>query len=427
MGIFSKKNSMSKDVFGGLHVKGSTKGTSNELSLSILEERSSQASEKGASPRTILPSDSLGSGVEVFTVPGDAQSLNSGKKKASSPVADSRTLNLSSGRGGAAASSAAALSNEIARRKRRRHIRTAIISVAILAVAALVAGSGFLYVQSMYDQHVRNLDLLSTSMDELEAADATVVGMDEAIASKVDIESVDDLQTIINSIPTAETHVNAALSFATDADINMWDSEDKEAAGQVEKAAQARLEMFEYGGIILKADIRTVQAMEALDECWATVLAGEETMKQSATLVADSTPENTEQSEQLTYEAISTFNTALDQLSAVRDIYDVDGLDAIESYIYKRIEENEYALASDAAIYIQDKSTADEQNKLYNQADAEALELLKSIPEDPKDLILDAYDEEMEEPRNAYYNARSSAAASDEFLREYLGASAQTD
>ena len=78
-------------------------------------------------------------------------------------------------------------------------------------------------------------------------------------------------------------------------------------------------------------------------------------------------------------------------------------------------------MQSDQAIYVQDKATAESFNEEYNRADTEAVDLASRLPEKPAQPILDAFQENVEEERALYFEARQRAAESDAFIREYLG------
>ncbi len=146
-------------------------------------------------------------------------------------------------------------------------------------------------------------------------------------------------------------------------------------------------------------------------------------MRESARLVEDTTEANTKESEEKSKEAQALFEKAKDQLEVVKTRYPAAGLDAVGNYIDKRIEEIGYAIASDEAIYIQDKATADAQNERYNEADDEAVSIADGIPKRIENVILDQYDLNVKDANEGYFTARSAAAAADSFLREYLGIS----
>ena len=174
---------------------------------------------------------------------------------------------------------------------------------------------------------------------------------------------------------------------------------------------------------ILQEDMKASDAIALLGECWATVGEADDAMRESARLVEDTTEANTKESEEKSKEAQALFEKAKDQLEVVKTRYPAAGLDAVGNYIDKRIEEIGYAIASDEAIYIQDKATADAQNERYNEADDEAVSIADGIPKRIENVILDQYDLNVKDANEGYFSARSDAAAADSFLREYLGIS----
>ena len=62
--------------------------------------------------------------------------------------------------------------------------------------------------------------------------------------------------------------------------------------------------------------------------------------------------------------------------------YDID-LQPYLDYIAVKLESLGYALASNDAILLQDRKTAEDNNRLYNEKDAEAAQLAALLPESP--------------------------------------------
>ena len=74
-------------IAGSLHIKKRTAGTSNEISVSILEERSSKAGLSKSGPRDVFIGD-LGSGVSAFGSPdgkGATRSQASSRRRGARP------------------------------------------------------------------------------------------------------------------------------------------------------------------------------------------------------------------------------------------------------------------------------------------------------------------------------------------------------
>ena len=78
-------------------------------------------------------------------------------------------------------------------------------------------------------------------------------------------------------------------------------------------------------------------------------------------------------------------------------------------------------LPSNAAILIQDKSTAEQHNDAYNTADQEAVSIAQKIGANFAQPVVDAYSSATADVTSQYESLRSDAAANDAYLREYLG------
>ena len=89
--------------------------------------------------------------------------------------------------------------------------------------------------------------------------------------------------------------------------------------------------------------------------------------------------------------------------------------------VNKRIDATNEALASNAAILIQDKATAESHNDAYNRADQEAVEMAKALPKQFSQPVVDAYASATADLVSRYDSLRSDAASNDAYLREYLG------
>ena len=99
-------------------------------------------------------------------------------------------------------------------------------------------------------------------------------------------------------------------------------------------------------------------------------------------------------------------------------------LSAQIAYLDKRIEALGYAVASNDALLARDTAAAVEQNDAYNAADKEAASLAAALPIDPGQPVLDALEERLADPIEAYEAARGQASTSDAFLRDYFSRSA---
>lgn len=400
-----------KDIAASLHVKRHTAGTSNEISLSVLDERRSRADEKQGSP--------LSAGVGTPSV------ISASGKKAKKQDAGTAVSIFPKGkRDRAARARKRALDNpeaEIRRRKKHRRLRRAVgIGVGVVALASVVT-CGALYLVGTYEAWQGNLGILRQAMSELEAADEVVLAADEMAMSGLESAEEGDASVLRERIPDATVHINAARAFADDAEAALSSSDDKAAAAKVRESSDFRTTMLEHALVLIEVDEQAQSAVRALESGWESVLSADSLLRGAAALVAETTVENVDASQEALRQARSMLEDADASVEQAREAYPTADLSAISAYISARIEAIGYAVASNEAIYIQDKATADSQNALYNEAEAHAAKLARDLPENPAQPVLDALSADTAESREAYLNAREAAAASDAIIRDYLG------
>lgn len=435
-----------KGAASSLHIKKDTAGTSNEISLSVLDGLKSQADDKlgEADPKVKLGD------LSIFTVPSKKDRRMSAKDDKLPGLAKSSAPSLRAGekpgskngvspaRIQAASSSKKAQrrqrdreralvdpEKEIRRRKKNRRVRRAVaIGASAVCCCALVAGAAFFAID-VYEKTQKNLALLSQAFDEIEKADMLVLDMDDMVMENEVDFSAEKLDSIEQGIEDAGVHLSAACAFAEEAALSMGESEGKDAAGQVSVSADARREMMQYAEALLHADWEAKAGVDAAQECWDAVVEADGLMKEAADLVSDTTVENVRASQAKSEEAIAALSRAEESLARAQAEYPSADFSALEALIAKKKEQNGYAIESDRAIYIQDKATAESFNDAYNQADAEAVELVSLLPELPAQPILDRLDEQTSDTRALYREARKKAAESDAFIRDYLGRSGE--
>lgn len=411
-----------KGIAESLHIKGNTAGTSNELSLSVLDERSKNAGERESSTPRLARLNK----VSVFAV----QTRRGRREK---PTSDAPTgaevagyaLDLSA-RGRAARARRRALDDperEIRRRKSARRARRVVATVLGLAASASLVAFAFFGIWDAYQRNEENLTLLQQAMTELEAADEVVLEADALATGGLGDTADEDLDALASSADDAKTHINAAIAFAESAYESMGESADREAAVKVKSSAQARETMLDTAFSIIELERQARNASSSLSECWSLVLEADGLLKEAAALVTETTNENVRASQEKSEAARDVLENASSLIDDMREAYPAVDLSGLSAYVDKRLEAIGYAIASDEAIYIQDKATADAQNALYNQADSEAVEIARSLPSDPAELVSEAFEGETRQMKDDYMKTREAAAQSDAFIRDYLGES----
>lgn len=432
-------------IGASVHIKKNTAGTSNEISLSVLDGLKSQAdSELGeADPKVKLGDLSLftvsskkdrrlpAKDEKLPALPAPAASSASSEKKPPAKKKARPSERPASSRLARERKPSRAQRNreralrdpekEIKRRKKNRRVRRfAAIAVASLCCCVCI-GAAALFAANAYEQSKSNLALLSQAFDEIEKADSLVLSMDDLVMKDESIVTVEELAELEQGMSDAGVHLNAACAFSDEAFQAMGESPGKDAARQVSESADARRDMMKYAEALLHADADARSAVESAERCWDQILEADGLMKEAADLVADTTVENVTASQGKSEQAIALLDEAAASLASAQAECPSADFSALAALIEKKREQNVYAVESDKAIYIQDKATAESFNESYNRADAEAVELAAALPERPAQPILDRLDAQTSETRSRYLDARKRAAESDAFIRDYLG------
>ena len=185
----------------------------------------------------------------------------------------------------------------------------------------------------------------------------------------------------------------------------------------------ARRQMLTSGVDVVDTLAEALAAKEEASNAWQLILAADGLAREAAELASkaslDDMRSSTEKSEQA-IEAFSKAKTAF--ANAAKEFPEADFI-RYSTYIDKRLEAQGYAIASNEALINRDAQTAMEQNEAYNTAEQQAGELAGKLPDDPIEIISDAFESKTAQSREMYDNARSQAQSADAFMRDYLGAS----
>ena len=409
-------------IAANLHLKRNTKGTSNELSLSVLGGLSAQKDEEdaslggsGASPSFTMP--------HVFSGKSKrSQSTSSKKQPITGADVAGIALSISDRRNTSAQARDRALANPEAEIKRRKTARRAWRAMGlVLALAAFAGASAFaVHVFSeAYENNQQHKSLLSQGFEELMSADEVVLAADDLVVASFNDLDESKIADTVATFSDVNVKLSAAKSFADSAKEGVTGDDDK-AADQLAASGDARKSMLELAETILTEEQAAKQASSLMASCWENVLGADALLREAAELVTDTSEENTRASQKKCEQARELLTQASSLFAQAQSLYPAD-YGPFDEYIATRQQSINYAIASDEAIYLQDKATADSNNDKYNECDAAAAELAAQLPRDATAPIVAALDESLADSRQQYMEIRAQAAACDAFLRDYLG------
>lgn len=426
------------------HIKKHTRGTSNEISFSVLDAAKNALDGDGNDKQKHGPGR-----IALFTLPGRH------KKPAPTPTKE-RGLPLSTGdfvsvddsastsKMGALPSAARPTSQteksspaplavvpskpkrspeeEIARRKARRRLSKWLAVAVIVVVSIGLLGAGGMYLYRDYQSQQGHVAVLDDALSLVKEADETIQQLDEVVTDPFAEGSEEQRTAIQAQLEAVEQKLQDADEKARAVSLELNGAREKEAANQAVAGIAARFTLVEQGQLLMNAATEAQSAAEGVDAAWKTVLEGDDLARQAAQLVTETTAENVEASKSKTNEALAAFDEAHAAFLDVQATYPQADLTQFVDYIAKRQESLGYAIASDDAILAKNKEEATAQNNAYNIADAEAATLAKALPDDPSSIVDEAFEDATSDVAKAYSTARLQARSADAFISDYLGA-----
>lgn len=445
------------------HVKKSTRGTSNELSFSVLDA-ARNALDDGKDPSS---DQARGFGrIRLFTLPIGRRKPPATPKKdelaalmgGSSPVPSSTSSTPSlvkpvesdkpsseapavplpqaepkapkpaqpspSRFERAPRSTGRTSEEEIAWRKARRRKGKILAGVLCAVIIVALAGAGLLYLYQDNVRYQQNTQLLQESADALTSTDEFLLALDDALKDPLG----DQAETFFNDrqgdFASIGSSLQLAESKADEAMQGLRETVEREAADALMATSAARQTLVDQGWRILEDSVGMKSLYERVGEAWQQTGEADSLAREAAQLAGENSQEAITRSTELSNEASSLFSDVRTTMEALaQEDAEVD-LNAQIAYLDKRIEALGYAVASNDALLAHDTAAAVEQNDAYNAADKEATSLAAALPIDPGQPVLDVLEARLADPIEAYEAARGQASTSDAFLRDYFSRSA---
>lgn len=445
------------------HVKKSTRGTSNELSFSVLDA-ARNALDDGKGPSS---DQARGFGrIRLFTLPIGRRKPPATPKKdelaalmgGSSPVPSSASSTPSlvkpvesdkpsseapavplpqvepkapkpaqpspSRFERAPRSTGRTSEEEIAWRKARRRKGKILAGILGAVIIVALAGAGLLYLYQDNVRYQQNTQLLQESAEALTSTDEFLLALDDALQDPLGDQAETFFNDRLGDLASIDSSLQLAESKADEAMHGLRETVEREAADALMATSAARQTLVDQGWKILEDSIGMKSLYERVGEAWQQTGEADSLAREAAQLAGENSQEAITRSTELSNEASSLFSDVRATMEVLaQEDAEVD-LSAQIAYLDKRIEALGYAVASNDALLARDTAAAVEQNDAYNAADKEAASLAAALPIDPGQPVLDALEERLADPIEAYEAARGQASTSDAFLRDYFSRSA---
>lgn len=313
---------------------------------------------------------------------------------------------------------------EIAWRKARRRKGKILAGILGAVIIVALAGAGLFYLYQDNVRYQQNTQLLQESADTLTSTDEFLLALDDALQDPLG----DQAETFFNDrqgdLASIDSSLQLAESKADEAMQGLRETVEREAADALMATSAARQTLVDQGWKILEDSVGMKSLYERVGEAWQQTGEADSLAREAAQLAGENSQEAITRSTELSNEASALFSDVRATMEALaQEDAEVD-LSAQIAYLDKRIEALGYAVASNDALLARDTAVAVEQNDAYNAADKEATSLAAALPIDPGQPVLDVLEARLADPIEAYEAARGQASTSDAFLRDYFSRSA---
>lgn len=441
------------------HIKRHTKGTSNELSFSVLDAAKNALDEGKDTPTE--QARRFGR-INLFTMPGrkkppatpvkdQLQSLAGALANPVLPKAPATSLPTPKSEEpdeeelspavepvfieqapaepavpsfeSAPRSSGRTSRDEIAWRKGRRRRRKILAGVASAVIIIALVGAGVWWLYNDNVRYQQNTQQLEQSHDALAATDELLLKLDEALQDPLGESAAAFYEQHESEVQQCLASLDEAEKNATDAAAGLRETLERTAADNLMSASSARRTMFDAGWEILEQAQGMRSAYQQMQDIWQQVLDADAQAREAAQRASSGSRDAISAGKDLEAQAKTKLEeTAAELEEFAQENTEVD-VSAFQAYVAKRIEALGYAIASDEALEARDTQKATENNDAYNAADEEAAGLAATLPADPGQPVLDAMEELSANAVETYEAARAQASTSDAFLRDYFGSS----
>ena len=405
----------------GMHIKRHTQGSSNEISFSVLD-----AAKEALEGRERESAHGAG-GVSLFT-------LGKGKKPRSTPVKDKHIVLSSDAAPAHRSSHRAAASAPAVPRPSRALLKVVPVVVGICVIVALALVGLQTWLQLSAQQETLQ-GRLTGQISLINEADNVVIPLDDLVikasddnlfaeGSNADPALTEAYRAVVPDITAARNNLESVIAAVEDIQASLSTNEDEEAASQAIVAAQSRLNMLDAGVKIIDAALMATGAFELASEGWTKVIDGDAAARQATALLKDMSKDNVRASMEQSNKAVSSFTEAADLISQAQASYPGLDLEEVSTYLDKRLEAQQAALAADQAYLDRDKKALKKKNDQYNKLEEEAADLAKNFQGDPTQRVVERYQAFLPELQESYEAERLKAGNADAFLRDYLGSPA---
>ena len=408
-----------------MHIKSRTQGSSNEISLSVLD-----ATREARDAVERDRAEGATGKVSLFT-------LGKGKKPRSTPT-KGQSIVLPDGAVPARVLPPGSTAKAARAEGAWRGIVPVVVVICVLLALALVVGQSLLTVTQRQND-LRSI--LDAQVDVIKECDTTLLPFDSLVIAQADEdrlsptatgaaapsaeELVEGYRAVVADIAPVRTELQDAIAEVEALQPSLSSNDDKEAAAQAVTAARSRLNMLDAGIGVIEESLKGTESFLDARAGWNAIIDADALAREATALMRDMTEENVTASLEKTQAALEKLVEARESLASATSDYPGLDLEPFSAYVAKRIEAQQAAEAADEAYLARNKEELAAQNDRYNALEEEAAALAQALEGDPEQLVADRFYAAIADDVKTYDAERLKAGNADAFLRDYLGNSAE--
>ena len=468
VGIFKKKNKSASQACldAAAHIKPNTLGTSNEISLSVLDAASEKSDEqlKAESRAKSEAVEVLGSAEEskiaeaieaagatdaaqaakapstheetAPSTPAEAAEQELISAKSAQPATTAPTAPATTAPTAHAASSAPAapaatkaqatstfsqnlnssfaaeVASKKAKRRKNKAVLTAIICLILAAIVAVLVLAYFAYTARVNDF----ASSYNAAIDGLAQTDETLAGVNEILENPTSQDSRRLLGSIQADIKTSKAALSECEVLLSPVEEKAMLPSEKEKAYQLKNSLEARQDMLNTGEQMIAQLKTAIEAIDLLESSKAKVDAAITKEQNAASLIANPTTENLNAAKAAIDEATANIDSAISTFEEAKKACAEADLSNYSQYLQSKKEALSQQGQAVQAILDEDTQRARDCQTAYETADAQAKSSASKI-EYIADPVLGVYKNKTADISKEYEAARTQVAAADEYLR----------
>ncbi len=436
-----------RSPFKAIHLKKNTRGTSNEISLSVLDSAKQMMDERHGEARRVqqLGKIDLFTGerepdYQVMTLSEETSSGESSPGGVHASIGDGLPFGMEEGKreplsvpiatsirpdkagersstgavlGGVALESSGAGTKAPAGRVRKG---AAVGVVALLVIAIIVLA--VLGISGYAEKRAEFKELTVEIIGMIEESESSIVAMNELLADPSSEESRSTISDVKKGLDSAERALALAEEKLPGVEAVASTASEKETVARLEKDLLGRQEMVSSGKEVLSCLEMAQGAMTSLEEAWSAVSEASEAANKAARMVSSNSELGSAFEEASKSCELIVF--AQEKVQKAQEAYPGADLTAFQRFLEAKSIALQKETEAIQALMNLDAATARACQAEYEEYEEAAQLAMNGIDNIDKPIV-DAYQVQVEDYTTRYAAARTEVALSDEYLRDFLG------